>query len=63
MRANMNKTKVMISGKCHKLMHNTARWPCCVCVRGVGSNSVQCTSCHKWVYKKCSSINGSMFNV
>ena len=30
--------------------------------RGVGtcSNSIQCTSCHKWVYKKCSGIKGSM---
>ena len=26
--------------------------------RGVGtcSNSIQCTSCHKWVHKKCSGI-------
>jgi len=25
----------------------------------VGSNSIQCTSCHKWVHKKCSGIKGS----
>ena len=24
------------------------------------SNSIQCTSCQKWVHKKCSGINGSM---
>jgi len=31
--------------------------------RGVGSNSIQCTSCHKWVHKKCSGIKGSMYKV
>jgi len=34
----------------------TARWPCGVCGRGVGNNSVQCTSCRKWVHRKCISI-------
>jgi len=38
MRVNMNKTKVMISGECQKLMQKAARWPCGT---GVGStNSV-----------------------
>jgi len=40
-----------------------ARWLCSVCGRGVGSNSIQCTSCHKWVHKKCSGINGTMYEV
>jgi len=39
------------------------RWSCGVCGRGVGSNSMQFTSCHKWVYKKCSGIKGSMYKV
>jgi len=29
----------------------------------VSHNSVQCTSCQKWVQKKCSCIKGSMFKV
>ena len=29
-------------------------------VKGVGSNSIQCSSCQKWVQKKCSGIKGSM---
>jgi len=40
-----------------------ARWPCGVCDRGVGSNSIQCTSCHNWVHKKCTGIQGSMYKV
>ena len=28
-----------------------------------GSNSLQCTSCQKWVHKKCSGIKGSMSKV
>jgi len=45
----MNKTNVMISGECLKLMQNVARWPCGVCGRGVGSYQ-------KWVCNKCSGI-------
>ena len=36
------------------------RWPCGVCGRGVGSNSIQCTSCQKWEHKKCSGIKGGI---
>jgi len=51
MRVNMNKTKVMISGEWQKVMQKTVRWPCCVCGRGVGNNSIQCTSCKKWKHR------------
>jgi len=44
-RINMNKTKVMISGECQKLMQKAATCPCGVCDRGVGSK--ECTSCQK----------------
>jgi len=44
MRVNMNKTKVVISGERQKVTQNTVRWPCGVCNKGVGSNSLQCTS-------------------
>jgi len=63
MRVNMNKTKVMISGERQKPLQKAARWPCGVCGRGVRSNSIQCTSCQKWVHKKCSGIKGSMCKV
>jgi len=53
----------MISKQRQKPMQKTARWPCGVCGRGVGSNSIQCTSCHNWIHKKCSGIKGSMYKV
>ena len=40
---NMNTTKVVISGEMHKAVQNTGRWPCGVCGRSVGRNSIQCT--------------------
>ena len=63
MRVNMNKTKVMISGDCQKVRQKAVRWPCGACSKRVGSNSLQCTICQKWVHKKCSGIKGSMSKV
>jgi len=50
MRVNMNKTKVMISGEWQKVTQKGVRWPCGVCGRRVGNNSILCrpTSCQKW---------------
>jgi len=59
----MNKTNVMISGKSCKGVHNTGRWPCDVCGRGIGRNSIQCTKCQKCMHSKCSGIRGSMIKV
>ena len=61
MRVNMNKTKV--SGERQMVWQKAARWPCGVCNKGVGSNSLQGTRCQKWVHKKCSGIKGSMSKV
>jgi len=63
MRVNMNKIKVMISGEQQKAMQKAVRWPCDICGRGIGNNSIQCTSCQKWVHRKCSGIKGSMHKV
>jgi len=63
MRFNINKTKVMISGERQMVWQKAARWPCGVCSKGVGSNSLQCTSCQKWVHKKCRGIKSSMSKV
>jgi len=50
MTVNMNKTKLMISGEQQKVSQKAVRWPCGDCGRGVGNNSIQCTSC-KGVHK------------
>ena len=45
MKVNMNKTKVMISGKRQKAV----RWPCGVCARGVGNIAHPPLECiHTW---------------
>ena len=62
-RVNMNKTNVMISGEWQKVTQKAERWPCGVCGRSIGNNSIQCTSCQKWVHRKCSGIKGSMYKV
>jgi len=56
----MNKTMVIISEEHQKVRQKAVRWPCGVCSKGVSSNSIQCTSCQKWVHKKRSSINGKV---
>ena len=53
-KVHMNKSKVMISRERQKVMQKAARWPCAVDGRGTGNNSIQCTSCQKWVDRKCS---------
>jgi hypothetical protein len=60
LRVNMGKTKVM---KCEvrvEQLVNSGKWPCGVCKKGVGNNSIQCTSCKKWIHKKCSGIRGRL---
>jgi len=53
----------MISGEQQKVMQKAVGWPCGVCGRGVGNNSIQCTSCQKWVHRKYNGIKGSMYKV
>jgi len=40
MRVNMSKTKVRINAKWQKLTQKAVGWPCDVCGRGVGNNSI-----------------------
>ena len=62
LRINMNKTKVLHSN------HNTFRkvdpseWPCGVCKKGVGSNSILCCGCKHWIHKRCSGIPGRIIS-
>ena len=42
-KVNMNKSKVMISREWQKITQKAVRWPCGVCGRGIGNNSIQRT--------------------
>ena len=60
MRVNMGKTKIM---KCEVgvcVAGDSGKWPCGVCRKGVGSNSLECAFCKKWIHKKCSGIKGRL---
>ena len=36
------------------------KYPCSVCGKRVGRNSMQCTKCQHWVHKRCSGVHGSL---
>jgi len=59
----MNKTKVMISGERQKMRQKAVRWPCGVCSKGVGCNSLQCTSCPEMGTQEMQWDKGSMSKV
>ena len=54
LKVNIEKTKVMRSGKSGREIVKTGRWPCVVCGKGVVANSIQYSDCCGWVHKRCS---------
>ena len=60
LRVNVTKTKVMISGCSVGKPQEKGKFPCSVCGKGVGSNSIFCGTCKHWVHKKCSGITGML---
>ena len=38
----------------------SGKWPCSVCRKGVGSNSLFSNCCTHWVHKGCSGIRGRL---
>jgi len=60
LRVNVEKTKVMISGCKEGTMEKSGKWPCGVCGKGVGRNSIKCTICKSWIHKRCNGIKGSL---
>ena len=49
--------KVMRCG-CEVEVIKSGKWPCGVCGKGVGGNSIQCIQCKVWIHKRCSGIKG-----
>jgi hypothetical protein len=60
LKINTGKTKVMVGGEGLGKVEVTCKYPCDVCGKGVGRNSLQCTSCEKWIHKRCSGVKGSL---
>ena len=57
------KTKVMRCQDGAGRAVKSGKYPCGVCKKGVGSNSIICTSCNSWIHKKCSGISGKLKSV
>ena len=61
LRVNMGKTKIMESGINLDVLKKSGKYPCGVCLTGVGrTNAIQCDGCKCWVHKKCSGIKGRL---
>ena len=63
LKVNTKKTKIMISKPGAGLVQKTGKYPCSVCSKGVGSNSIQCTKCKQWVHARCSRVKGKLAKV
>ena len=57
MKVNIGKTKLLVSGKKSRVPMSSGQYPCAVCSRGVGANSILCVGCNKWCHKRCSGLN------
>ena len=61
LRVNMGKTKIMESGNNLDVLKKSGKYPCGVCLTGVGStNALHCDGCERWVQLKCSGIKGHL---
>ncbi len=65
MKVNVGKAKVMFGGERRVIEEFLTRpeWPCAMCGKGVGSNSVKRTKCQLWVHGKCSGVQKSLTTV
>lgn len=63
LRVNMEKTKVMRCEVGSGQVLESGNFPCGVCGKGVGRNSIVCTCCRKWIHYKCSGVAGKLVAV
>ena len=52
LKVNVGKTNVMRCSAEPSVARDTGKFPCSICMKSVGSNSVQCGTCNMWVHKK-----------
>jgi len=60
LKVNVSKTKLLVLGNKKREERRTSKWPCSICNKGVGGNSVVCTKCRNWVHKRCSGVKGKL---
>ena len=60
LRVNTGKTKVMQCRVSRYQSEDSGEYPCGVCRKGVGENSILCVECHRWVHKRCNGISGKL---
>ncbi|XP_046858677.1 uncharacterized protein LOC124452133 [Xenia sp. Carnegie-2017] len=62
LKVNEAKTKAM---RCSRQVEvkDSDKWPCGVCGKRVGVNSIMCGKCSKWVYGRCSGVRGALTRV
>jgi len=41
-------------------VENSSKFPCGICRKGVGVNSICCTFCKKWIHRRCSGVVESL---
>ena len=56
-------TKAMICGTGLDTIKPSGKYLCNVCGKGVGRNSIYCTSCVPWVHKKCCGIKDRLVDI
>ena len=56
----MRNTKIMVSRVDLQTLNDSGKYPCSVCRKGDGNNSIYCTRCLNWVHKKCSGVIGKL---
>lgn len=60
LRVNIGKTKVMRCQPGAGRREQSGKFPCGICKKGVGANSILCNGCGKWIHKKCSKVRGKL---
>ena len=63
LKMNIDKTKVMRSGKGSGDIVKTGKLPCAACGKGVMSNCIQCTECCEWVHRRCRDTKAPLIKV
>ena len=60
LRVNVGKTKILGSSSEAQKPTRNVKWPCGVCSKGFGINSILCQTCNLWIHKRCSGVKGTL---